>query len=83
MLVVMVVSRDVVVMMLMMYMDRDIQQNMFIKCLETCKKNIVFSGGGRRGQTYIIRTMFREVMKAQATDESNLKLFRILAVKIN
>ena len=69
MLVVMVMSRRVVVVMVM-YMDRDIQQNMFIKCLETCKKNIVFSGGGRRGQTYIIRTMIRE---AKETDVTNVE----------
>ena len=46
---------------------------MFIKCLENCKKNVVFSGGGRRGQTYIIRTMIREAKETRATDVSNFE----------
>ena len=69
----MVMSREVMMMMLMViHMDRDIQQNMVIKCLETC--NVVFSGGGRREQTYIIRNMIGEAKEAQAANVSVLKM---------
>ena len=55
-------------------LGRDIQQNIVIKCLETCKKNVVFSGGGRREQTYIIRNMIGEAKEAQAANVSVLKM---------